>query len=546
MSITNSSSLGKLAGISRKSLLSGMFIAALLTILPVQSWAQEARLTDDSYTASATPTANFGSASGLIVDSGTNHRNAYLKFDLSPLPAGTTGTSVAKATLTLWIASQGHSGLFDVHRVNSSWGEKAITFNAAPTLGSVDAAGVAVTASGQFLNIDLTQLVKDWLNGVQANNGVAMLPSTGSLISATFDTKENTSTSHFAVLQITLNGPVGPAGPAGAAGPAGPPGPMGFQGATGAAGPQGPTGPTGSTGAQGPAGAVGPNRAAIAIRRWYPANLSNAQFAVGSGPLNVAFDGANIWVVSNSDASVTKLRANDGEKLGKFFVGGDPGFIVFDGANIWITDGLGASVTKLRASDGTILGKFAVGGSPQGIVFDGANIWTANNTGNNVTKLRASDGFNLGSFSLGVSPAAIGYDGANIWTGNTSNSLTKLRASDGAILQTVQGLTSPFGLEFDGANMWVTLNHLNSVAKVRVIDGAVLGTFQVGSLPQGIAFDGANMWVANRGSNDVTEVRVSDGAVLGTYPAATGPWGVAFDGVNIWVVNNNSNTVSKF
>src|SRR6516165_4284342 len=38
---------------------------------------------------------------------------------------------------------------------------------------------------------------------------------------------------------------------------------------------------------------------AVAILRWYPANLTTT-FAVGIAPANVAFDGANIWVTDPS------------------------------------------------------------------------------------------------------------------------------------------------------------------------------------------------------------------------------------------------------
>ncbi|MFZ1133786.1 MAG: hypothetical protein WAN69_02490 [Candidatus Korobacteraceae bacterium] len=71
--------------------------------------------------------------------------------------------------------------------------------------------------------------------------------------------------------------------------------------------------------------------------------------------MGIAFDGANIWVASESDIGsgiVTKLRASDGANLGTFPAPGDPIGIAFDGANIWVTNTSYGSVTKLRASDG--------------------------------------------------------------------------------------------------------------------------------------------------------------------------------------------------
>jgi hypothetical protein len=47
---------------------------------------------------------------------------------------------------------------------------------------------------------------------------------------------------------------------------------------------------------------------AVAILRWYPANLTTT-FAVGIAPSGVTFDGANIWVTDPSlrGGTVSKL-----------------------------------------------------------------------------------------------------------------------------------------------------------------------------------------------------------------------------------------------
>ena len=77
--------------------------------------------------------------------------------------------------------------------------------------------------------------------------------------------------------------------------------------------------PGSASNAPAPAGAP-VNFNAIAILRWYPANLT-ASFSVGSKPLGVAFDGTSLWVVNDGDNTVTRLRASDGTLLGTFTVG---------------------------------------------------------------------------------------------------------------------------------------------------------------------------------------------------------------------------------
>jgi hypothetical protein len=87
-------------------------------------------------------------------------------------------------------------------------------------------------------------------------------------------------------------------------------------------------------------------------------------FLVGSNPVGVVFDGANIWVTNSGDDTVTKLRARDGALQGTFPVGDTPQEIAFDGANIWVANFFGDSLTKLRASDGALLGTFNGGARP--------------------------------------------------------------------------------------------------------------------------------------------------------------------------------------
>src|SRR5712692_4093497 len=371
-------------------------------------------------------------------------------------------------------------------------------------------------------------------------------------------------------------GPPGPKGDTGATGAQGLQGPKGDTGATGAAGPQGaagPPGPKGDTGATGPQGPAGPaggvalKQLKAALLQWY-----RQDFAVGTAPRAIAFDGANIWVANSGSDNVTELRASDGTVLGTFNVSGPVG-IAFDGANIWVVNGdISNSVTKLRASDGACAGvvnpgdrsacTFTVGGTgPNAIAFDGANMWVANFNSDNVTELRASDGALLGTFSVGSQPNAVAFDGANIWVANqNTNNVVRIGHTKlgPAVLGSFTVGQAPQGIAFDGANIWVASSD-GSVTKLRASDGACAGVvivnpgssslcnFAVGATgPTGIAFDGANIWVANFGSNNVSEIRPSDGAVVGAVAVGTQPRAVVFDGANIWVANFGSNTVSKF
>jgi Collagen triple helix repeat (20 copies) len=207
--------------------------------------------------------AGLGQLPFLVV--GAPSTNTYIRFDLSHLPAGTTGEKVRKATVRLFVNEVTSPGSFAVQRVTSAWTEDNFSSQTQPSLGSTEISNVALSRQSEenYLILDITSLVKDWLNQVQPNYGIALVPNGN--ISATFDSKENIQTSHDPQLNIVLadvgqQGPPGVQGPQGlqgVPGPAGTAGPQGLKGDTGAQGPVGATGPAGPQGAQGDTGATG-------------------------------------------------------------------------------------------------------------------------------------------------------------------------------------------------------------------------------------------------------------------------------------------------
>ncbi len=196
----------------------------------------------DAYTNTASPTSNFGSAGTLNVVSASE--TAYVQFDLSAVPTGYTGANIAKASLKLYVNSVGTAGSFNIDYVNGAWTEKTITANLSPALGTTIASSVSLTKSqvGDYIVIDITSAVEAWLNGTQANDGIALVAN--SPLNCSFTSKENTGTSHPPELDIVFlgNGAQGPAGPQGSAGPQGP---QGSSGPVGPVGPQGVAGPSG-------------------------------------------------------------------------------------------------------------------------------------------------------------------------------------------------------------------------------------------------------------------------------------------------------------
>jgi hypothetical protein len=232
-----------------------VFVCCGMAALPVAALAQTVPLTQDSYVVPGNGT-NYGAAVTIDVG-GTTNDEALVQFDLTTLPAGITGTNVAKATLTLFANKVGSAGTVNISVANGAWGETAVNGTNAPVPGATVAGGIPVPTEDDYLYVDATQAVQNWVNGVTPNNGFLITPNTG--VSVFFDSKESTTTSHPATLTIILtnSGPTGATGATGATGIQGPIGPTGATGATGIQGSIGPTGATGGAGAIGPTGATG-------------------------------------------------------------------------------------------------------------------------------------------------------------------------------------------------------------------------------------------------------------------------------------------------
>src|SRR5258705_5111677 len=220
----------------RPASMPGLLLATILVFCPAPALAAQAVLSDDGYVSSTARKVNYGGGHTLVVD---KNSTAYIQFDLSTLAAGITGADITKATLVLYVSGceptskkkkkgsgQASPGNLSVLRVTSAWNERAVTYNTAATLDPTEIAEITIgpESANEFIAVDLTGLVKDWIDGVVPNHGVALV-SDGTL-DVWFDSKES---DHYPRLEIAQSsgatgdvGPAGPAGPAGAAGATGP------------------------------------------------------------------------------------------------------------------------------------------------------------------------------------------------------------------------------------------------------------------------------------------------------------------------------------
>ena len=193
--------------------------------------AQQIPVAQDTYTSmtAANIATNYGVSPTVLVDANST---GLFSFDLSNLPAGITASQVTQANVTFYVDQLTTSGQISVQKLKHAFGEgTASGYNPPNPIGVV--ATFTPVIANSFVTVDITALVQSWIATPSSNTGIALTTSVASVL---FDSKENTATSHSAVLNITYaSGSGGATGATGATGPTGPTG-AGVPGATGATG----------------------------------------------------------------------------------------------------------------------------------------------------------------------------------------------------------------------------------------------------------------------------------------------------------------------
>ena len=148
--------------------------------------------TDDVYVDVGQPDSNLGSASKMYVGRfDVNWENAFLKFDLSSIPAGAT---IQEVKLYLWCYDTYAGTEVRAHPVdNDGWSEGIIRWNAAPSFDNEDILDNSyVSIPNKVYSWDVTNFVAEQFAGDKiVSLALTPPPSTPVSHNASFRAKEN-------------------------------------------------------------------------------------------------------------------------------------------------------------------------------------------------------------------------------------------------------------------------------------------------------------------------------------------------------------------
>jgi hypothetical protein len=196
-----------------------------------------------------------------------------------------------------------------------------------------------------------------------------------------------------------------------------------------------------------------------------------SEVEVGALPIAVAvatYKG-NVYAMNHHGGTVSRI-SNDGTVLGHIEVGGYPTGIASDGVSIWVATDSDHKLTRIRDSDGVVIGRYDIGNNPRAIAYDGINIWVVNVGDYTMQKINTDNGSIMESISIGMGARVEGQDSI-LFTGNAiyitdANGSIKVFSS-GTLTNSFTIAGDPRGLGFDGANVWVGLGVTGDIHKMK-------------------------------------------------------------------------------
>lgn len=181
----NTATFSVTAGISINNTDAGMYIpAGTQTTVNLRDGLNGYAGTSDSYVASGRTSTNYGGSSSLLADGSDGNRGrlvSLLRWNVSAIPASAIITD-ARITVNVF---NNTVGSYDLYAMSASWTESGATWsNTTPTSNQgVLIGSFSPTTTGSktiTLNSAGLALVKGWVDGTIANNGIMIIDRSSS------------------------------------------------------------------------------------------------------------------------------------------------------------------------------------------------------------------------------------------------------------------------------------------------------------------------------------------------------------------------------
>jgi serine/threonine protein kinase len=276
----------------------------------------------------------------------------------------------------------------------------------------------------------------------------------------------------------------------------------------------------------------------------------SAPVVVGKPPLRIAAGSEKIWVLSEPEATLTRIDAETDRILGKpIDLPKGVAAVAVGGGSVWVTDSRSGELLRVDDESGKVTQRIDVGGHPGPLVFGGGRVWVADTKGAGIAAVNAKGGQVIRRhLRPHTAPLRLAAGAGGLWVSSAATGqIHRIDLGTFAPGAPIPAGRRPAGITVADGLVWVADARSGSVTRVDPSLQAVSGApIPVGELPGGIDAGPKSLWVTLAGEDAVRRLELPSGEPDGG-PIAVGPEpaAVAVGVTAVWVANDGDGSVTR-
>jgi predicted Ser/Thr protein kinase len=198
-----------------------------------------------------------------------------------------------------------------------------------------------------------------------------------------------------------------------------------------------------------------------------------ARFKLPHVPSSMIYADGALWTSNSFAGTVTKISTN-GETLGDYAVGTEPLGMAFDGSSLWVALQGGRAVVQIDPTDGRLARTIPLDGQAHAVAFDGRHLWAALGDSHEVLEIDPAGGDVLARVEVGERPSALIFDGTSLWSADLgSKAVSRIDVTTAERMTTVSLQGGPYALAWvpcgEGCgDLWTANEADDTLSRVRI------------------------------------------------------------------------------
>ncbi len=272
--------------------------------------------------------------------------------------------------------------------------------------------------------------------------------------------------------------------------------------------------------------------------------------AIGEPPLRIAAGSEKIWVLSEPEATLTRIDAETDQIVGApVDLPQGVAAVAVGGGSVWVTDSTTGQLLRIDDETAAVTQRIHIGGHPGPLAYGGGRIWVADQDGGGITAVNAKGG-RVVRRHLGphTAPLRLAAGAGSLWISSaTTGQVHHIGLGAFAVGKSIPAGRRPAGITVADGLVWVADARSGAVTRVDPAVQAVSGApVPVGESPGGIDAGPKSVWVTLAGEDAVRRLELPSGEPDGApIPVGPEPGALAVGVTAVWVANDGDGTVTR-